>query len=213
VPVHRIAGFTGRPRRVAQGTRRDQPAAIGLVSRSARRGRAGSRSRRKCSPRMSAAGFPSRSPPRRRGSRRLMPTRALCRQVPGAAGGAPDASAKDRRNSRTARARDSGGDCLALIAKAGLPPGGRLLLVHSGRVNEPRMRARRGASGSAARQEERGHCSGRESLPTPSGCLTLQRAAGQAARKPLLGRVGPTIGQRDLGLPRRTTRLAMARRT
>src|SRR4051812_9454281 len=61
------------------------------------------------------------------------------------------------------------------------------------------MRAQRGASGSAARQEERGHCSGRGSVQTPSGCRTLQRAAGQAARKPRLGRVGPTIGAAGSG--------------
>jgi hypothetical protein len=48
-------------------------------------------------------------------------------------------------------------------------------------------------------KRERGHCSGRESVPTPSSCLTLQRAAGRAARKPLLGRVRPTIGRAGSG--------------
>jgi len=48
-----------------------------------------------------------------------MPILALCREVPGIARGGPEASPKDRHNSRTVRARSSALTALALLRKPG----------------------------------------------------------------------------------------------
>jgi hypothetical protein len=115
-------------------------------------------------------------------------------------GGLPDVP---RCDSHGARALSDGelarADVVPMHRMRRVRPSGASVSSSPAVSNEPRMRSQGGASGSAARQEGARPLLGPGARTYSEQLPDAPAGAGRAARKPLLGRVGPTIGPAGSG--------------